>query len=209
MLHILTLGTVLGLSAGFAPGPLLTLVIAETLRYDIRAGIKVALAPVITDLPIILFTLLVVAQVRDSRLILAVISFCGSVFIARLGIENFTTRGIDVAVESKRPQSFVKGIITNLLSPHPYLFWLTVGAPIMSKAMEESYALVVLFLVSFYSLLVGCKILLALLVAQSKSFLRGRVYVNIMRILGVILCMLAATLFYDGIRLLYAGTGVV
>lgn len=208
MLHILTLGIVLGLSAGFAPGPLLTLVIAETLRYDIRAGIKVAIAPVITDLPIILFTLLVVAQIRDSRLILAVISFCGAVFITRLGFENFRTRGVDVAVESQRPQSFVKGIITNLLSPHPYLFWLTVGVPIMSKAMEDSFALVVLFLVSFYSLLVGCKIILALLVAQSKSFLRGRVYVNTMRILGVILFLLAGALFYDGIRLLFGGTGI-
>lgn len=209
MLHILILGTVLGLSAGFAPGPLLTLVIAETLRYDIRAGIKVAIAPIITDLPIILFTLLVVAQVRDSRLILAVISFCGAVFIARLGFENLKTRGVDVPAYSQKPQSFIKGIITNLFSPHPYLFWLTVGVPIMSKAMEEGVAQVILFLVSFYSLLVGCKIFLALLVAQSKAFLRGRVYVNTMRVLGVILCMLAAVLFYDGIRLLSGGTGGV
>ena len=48
MLHFLTLGTVLGLSAGLAPGPLLTLVISETLQHDIRAGIKVAVAPFIT-----------------------------------------------------------------------------------------------------------------------------------------------------------------
>ncbi|MBT4876955.1 MAG: LysE family translocator, partial [Desulfobacula sp.] len=45
MIHYLTIGMVLGLSAGLAPGPLLTLVISETLLHDIRAGIKVAMAP--------------------------------------------------------------------------------------------------------------------------------------------------------------------
>jgi len=56
MLNFLTIGTLLGLSAGLAPGPLLTLVISETLQHDIKSGVKVALAPFITDLPIIILT---------------------------------------------------------------------------------------------------------------------------------------------------------
>jgi hypothetical protein len=51
MIHFLTIGIILGLSAGFAPGPLLTLVISETLQHNINSGVKVALAPIITDLP--------------------------------------------------------------------------------------------------------------------------------------------------------------
>jgi len=47
---------VLSVSAGFAPGPLLTLVISETLQHDIKSGVKVALAPIITDLPIIILS---------------------------------------------------------------------------------------------------------------------------------------------------------
>ncbi|MCD6225405.1 MAG: hypothetical protein J7K32_07820 [Deltaproteobacteria bacterium] len=53
MLTFLTAGTILGLSAGLIPGPLLTLVISETLRHNIKAGIKIAVAPLLTDLPII------------------------------------------------------------------------------------------------------------------------------------------------------------
>lgn len=49
MLYFLTVGTVLGLSAGFAPGPLLALVISETLRHGIPAGVRVALAPIIVS----------------------------------------------------------------------------------------------------------------------------------------------------------------
>ncbi len=61
-LSSLAAGTVFGLSAGFAPGPLLTLVITQTLRHDIREGVKVAMAPLITDLPIILLSLLVLSR---------------------------------------------------------------------------------------------------------------------------------------------------
>jgi threonine/homoserine/homoserine lactone efflux protein len=57
MIEFLSAGTLLGLAAGFAPGPLLVLVISETLRHNIKAGIKVSIAPLITDVPIILISL--------------------------------------------------------------------------------------------------------------------------------------------------------
>ncbi len=47
----------LGLSGGLTPGPLLTLVVSETLKYGTQAGIKVSLAPLLTDTPIILAVL--------------------------------------------------------------------------------------------------------------------------------------------------------
>ncbi|NCD26558.1 MAG: hypothetical protein EOL86_13335, partial [Deltaproteobacteria bacterium] len=47
-------GLVLGLSAGLSPGPLLTLMLSETLRHGVRAGLLVAVAPLISDLPIII-----------------------------------------------------------------------------------------------------------------------------------------------------------
>jgi threonine/homoserine/homoserine lactone efflux protein len=47
-------GTLLGLAAGFSPGPLTVLVIGETLRHRLRSGLQVATAPILTDIPIIL-----------------------------------------------------------------------------------------------------------------------------------------------------------
>ena len=51
---LVSAGLVYGLSAGFSPGPLMALVISQTLKHGIREGAKVAVAPLITDLPIIL-----------------------------------------------------------------------------------------------------------------------------------------------------------
>ena len=49
-------GTLFGLAAGFSPGPLTVLVIGETLRHGLRSGLQVAIAPVLTDIPVILLT---------------------------------------------------------------------------------------------------------------------------------------------------------
>ena len=59
----LSAGLLLGLSGGLAPGPLLTLVASETLRHGARAGISVALAPLLTDAPIILATLWLLTRI--------------------------------------------------------------------------------------------------------------------------------------------------
>ena len=49
-LTLLTNGIILGLSAGFAPGPLSVLVISQTIQYGTGEGVKSAFAPLITDL---------------------------------------------------------------------------------------------------------------------------------------------------------------
>jgi threonine/homoserine/homoserine lactone efflux protein len=68
----LSRGIVLGLAAGFSPGPLTVLVISETLRHGLRAGVKVSLAPVLTDLPIIALAVLLLARlVEGSRAFLS------------------------------------------------------------------------------------------------------------------------------------------
>jgi threonine/homoserine/homoserine lactone efflux protein len=77
MISYLTIGTLLGLSAGFTPGPLLTLVISETLQHDAKAGVKVALAPIATDLPIIILTVFILGRLSNFQAILGAISLAG------------------------------------------------------------------------------------------------------------------------------------
>jgi threonine/homoserine/homoserine lactone efflux protein len=202
MLSFLTTGIILGLSAGFAPGPLLALVISETLQHDMKAGVKVALAPILTDLPIIIFTLFIMAELSRFHLILGGISIIGACFIFYLGMKNIKTRGVAIAQDSISGRSLQKGILVNALSPHPYLFWFSVGGPIIIKAMKVSQPAAILFIGSFYVLLVGAKIFLAVVVSRSRSFLLGNKYIFTMRLLGFILIILAVFLLRDGLHLL-------
>jgi len=192
----------MGLSAGFAPGPLLTLVISETLQRDVLAGVKVALAPIITDLPIVIFTMLVLSKISGYHGVLGVISILGGCLVAYMGYENIRTRGMRLDLDGVRINSLSKGVLANALSPHPYLFWLGVGAPIMNKAMSQNIAAAFSFVVGFYIFLVGSKIALALIVGKSKEFLYGNFYIYLMRTLGLLLLLLALRLFLEGYHLL-------
>ena len=202
MLSFLATGTVLGLSAGFAPGPLLALVVSETLQHGMKAGVKVALVPILTDLPIILFTLFILAKLARFQQVLGGISILGACFILYMGIENFRTKGLDLPGNGGKPKSIQRGMIVNVLSPYPYLFWLSVGGPTTIKALDMGLSAAVSFIASFYLLLVGSKVVLALLVARSCTFLQGNTYIFSMRLLGAILIILAAFLFQDGLHLL-------
>ncbi len=205
MIHFFTIGMVLGLSAGLAPGPLLTLVVSETIQHDIRAGIKVALAPLVTDLPIIVLTVFILSRLSGFNSILGMISLVGGVVVMGMGIGGMRTKGVAIQIEESRPRSLLKGALVNALSPHPYLFWLSVGAPTMAKANEVHIFAAALYVIGFYLFLIGSKIVLAVLVGKSKSILRGRVYIYTMKFLGVLLCLLALFLFKDGIKLLGGG----
>ncbi len=192
-------GLVLGLSAGLAPGPLLTLVISETLGSGVRAGIRVALAPLLTDAPIIAVTLLILSRLADTTATLGIISLTGAAFLVYLGIEGLTYR--ENRTEGPRTDSAAlqKGIMVNFLNPHPYIFWLTIGGPLVLKANRQGVLWPGLFLAAFYLLLVGSKLLLAILVGRSSHLVRGRSYLWIQRALGLALLVFAVLFAREGL----------
>lgn len=202
MMEFLTLGLVLGLSAGLSPGPLLALVISETLRHGVKNGIRVAISPVFTDLPIILATLFLLTRLADHQPVLGVIALLGGAFILSMGLGSLFPKPASAEVAAAAPKSLRKGILVNLLSPHPYLFWLSVGGALMHRALGHGWATLAVFLVAFYCALVGAKIGTALLVGKSRTFLNGPLYRTVMRLLGLALVVLALLLFRDGLRLL-------
>ncbi len=202
MFDFLTAGLVLGLSAGFSPGPLLMLVISETLHHGTRSGVRVALSPVITDLPIVLATLLLLVKVSGYHGVLGGISLAGGLFVLATGWESLRTRPVQLDLPKEPPKSLRKGVLTNFLSPHPYLFWITVGAPLLTKSLNIGWTAFFAFVGSFYLSLVGAKIVLAVAVGRSKAFLSGRLYLWIMRLLGGLLVLFALLLFKEGVEFL-------
>jgi len=201
MLEYLTTGVLLGLSAGLAPGPLLTLVITETLSHDLRAGATVALAPVITDLPIVLLTLWLLARLSHFTVILGLISMLGGLLVLQLGCEHLRRPAVP-ANPRLASRSLRQGVWVNFLNPHPYLFWFGVGAPLTMKAMDHGMTAAAWFIGGFYVMLVGSKLMLALTVATSRHFLNSRIYLYAIRGLGVLLCLFAVWLIWDGLALI-------
>jgi threonine/homoserine/homoserine lactone efflux protein len=200
MLLYLYSGLVLGFAAGVAPGPLLTLVVSQTLTHGVGEGIKVALAPLITDLPIILLALWVGSALVERPFPLGLLSLAGAAYICFLAWESLKIK-IEDHADTHAVKSMTKGILTNILNPHPYLFWITVGTPLLLKTWGDGPLGAIVWLFSFYVMLVGAKIGIAFLVGYSRRFLYGSGYLWLNRILGFVLIFFAFVLARDGLAL--------
>jgi len=195
-------GIVFGLTAGITPGPLLTLVISETIKHSLREGIKIAISPLITDLPIISISLLILLPLSNFKSILGAISILGGFFICYLAYESFSIKGVAIDYQNIKPHSLKKGVITNFLNPYPYMFWITVGAPIILKAFAISTIALIFFILGFYICLVASMILISIIVEKSKNFLRSQYYLYIIRFLGFVLLIFAMSFFIEGLKFL-------
>jgi threonine/homoserine/homoserine lactone efflux protein len=199
LLDALSKGTVLGLTAGFSPGPLTFLVISETLRHGLRAGVKVSLAPVLTDLPIIVLAVLLLDRLLAYPAAYGIIALAGGILLIHLAVGSLRIGAVELQEPDPRSHSLWKGIGTNLLNPNPYLFWISVGTPIILDALQRSWIHAAAFAVVFFCFIVGSKVLLAKLVDGSRTFLRSRAYLWTMRILGLLLIIYGLMFLQDGL----------
>jgi threonine/homoserine/homoserine lactone efflux protein len=195
-------GIVFGLGGGLTPGPLMTLVITETLKHGTREGLKVAMAPLITDFPVVLLSIFLLSKLSEINLIIGIISLIGAVFLVYLGYESFTFKGVEIDTKLFKPQSLKKGIIANVFNPAPILFWISVGAPTVLKGYEVSTMAAIYFVFFMYLCLVGSKLLTAVLVGKSRQFLKSRNYMLIIKLLGLGLFIFALVFLKDGLALL-------
>ena len=201
-LEFLVLGVFFGLVSGVSPGPLLALVFSETLKYGRKEGVKVAVAPLATDLPIVLFVLFVLSNLVEYGFVVGVISLFGAAYLIYLGIENLSVKTGILEIEVTKGNALKWGIVTNFLSPSPYLFWLSIGGPMVFKSLDIHVSATVLFILGFYSLLIGSKIGIAMVVEKSKSFIESRYYLYVVRALGIVLVLFALIFVMDGLKLI-------
>jgi len=185
IIGFLVLGAFLGLAAGISPGPLLAITISETLQHGKWEGIKVAISPLITDLPIVLSVLFILSHLTSSNFVIGIIAFFGASYLIYSGMESLKIKQNSFELKLEKKDALKRGIIVNFWNPHPYIFWLSIGGPIIFKSLNTHIWATVLFIIGFYSFLVGSKVIVALIVEKSKYFINSKYYFSIIRILGV------------------------
>ena len=192
-------GTLFGLSGGFSPGPLLVLVISETLRHGLRVGIMVTITPLLTDFPVMLVAILLLNQLTHFDLLLGGISLTGAVFLLRIGWLSLKTAPIIPGEGEVRPHSIGTRMMTNYLNPSMYLFWFTVGAPFLVRSSRTDFWPGIVFTLSFYVSIIGAKSLVALGISRSSRLTEGIWYPRIMKLLGIFLMGFSLVFVKDGL----------
>jgi threonine/homoserine/homoserine lactone efflux protein len=203
MVEYLLTGIFIALSAGLSPGPLMALMISQTIHHGLGEGIKIAIAPILTDIPIIIIITLLVSLFSGIDLFLAGISFLGACYLAYLAYESFKIKGITVVKGKVKPRSLKKGALTNFLNPSVYFFWFTIGGPLLLKSMQKNeFSYGIIFVITFLVTLFLAQFMIVLVAAHSRGFLKSTAYIYVNRFLGLLLLFFAFRFFQEGLHYL-------
>jgi len=165
----LLLGLGLGLGAGISPGPLQTLVVTTTLRRGFAAGVRVAIAPLITDTPIVGLSVVAVSSVPEGWVRgIAIAGGLALVAMGSLEILHARRHATQQATAIGAGRDVLKGAIVNLLNPHPWIYWVGVGAPILVTAWRDAPVRAFAYLIGFYVTIIGAKIVIAAVVGAGR-----------------------------------------
>ena len=190
-------GITLGIVEGLKPGPLLTTVIKETLTNGFRGGIRAASAPFFTDGPLILFSIFMAGWIANQPLVFCGIAVLGALFLTRMGMECFNPEIPDInPTDVDLTQSLKKGIITNLLNPNAYIFWLLIGGPLMATVAASEPIAPFAYAISFLVSIVLVKITIAYFFSKAQVNLSSDRYLLTLKICGLAMFIFAGSFLY-------------
>ena len=188
----LLLGLAIGLGAGVSPGPLLVLVIAQSLRSGWPAGALAACSPLVTDALVAAGSLLVLAHLPHR--VLDVLGVVGGVAVVALGVraaEEARTATLSVPPGLRTgPWSLpdlLRAAAVNLVSPYPWVTWTVALGPLVVRTWRSSTPAAVLLVAVFYIALVGARIVLALLVDRGRRRVRDAAYRRAVLVAAILL----------------------
>ena len=188
-------GATLGLVEGIKPGPLLTMVIRETLSGGLRAGLWTAAAPIFTDGPLVIFSLFAAAWIATNPPALLVITLAGAIFLAQMGYECFGLEPPNMDEDAPAPTgSFLRGVITNLLNPNVYVFWFLIGGPLMASAADEEILAPIAYAITFLVTIMLTKAAIAYAIHRASGNISAIVYRRLLAICGLV--MIGFALYY-------------
>jgi threonine/homoserine/homoserine lactone efflux protein len=189
-------GMLLGVVEGLKPGPLLTMVIRETLSGGLRAGVWTAAAPIFSDGPLVILSFFAAAWIATNPSVLLVITVAGALFLAKMGLDCY---GLEPPAPGKigpgiPKDSFLRGVLTNLLNPNVYVFWFLIGGPLMASVVEEEVLAPIAYAVSFLITLMLTKVGVAYAIHRASGGLSVTAYKRLLAGCGTV--MLGFSLFY-------------
>jgi threonine/homoserine/homoserine lactone efflux protein len=175
-------GITIGFSAGVTPGPLMAYFLSQALQNGWKRTLPAALAPLVSDGPIIFLVLVLLTQ--TPIWLLDLLRIAGGMFILFLSWQSLSVWRSAPTINSltqARPTSLRDAALMNLLNPAPYIFWATILGPILLEGWRRTASLGFGFVAAFYGTMIACFMALIVLFASARQ-LGPRV----VRVLGLV-----------------------
>jgi threonine/homoserine/homoserine lactone efflux protein len=125
------IGILIALSLTAPPGPVNALIASHAVLRSWRAGFLVGMGAMTVDLGYLALSVLAHSLLLGARSLLPLIAFFGAAVMAYFAwgaARAWTKEPVVIApTAGTQATSYVTGVVTNLTSPFPILWWLTAG----------------------------------------------------------------------------------
>lgn len=165
-------GCAYGMYAAAQPGPFQAFLLSQTLKNGWRRTLPAALAPLLSDGPIIVLVLVILTRTPDW--LLSTLQVAGGLFLLYLAKGSFDTArsAHDVSASELQKESahesLLKATVMNALNPNPYMFWSIIGGPVLLEALQRSTGLGASFIAGMYGTLIVGSALLIIVFATTR-----------------------------------------
>lgn len=172
MIAFLIQGLSLGLSGAASPGPFQVYLFGQTMRIGWRKALPAVVAPVISDIPVVLLVFLALTHLPDF--VLRIVQLLGGGFVLYLAWKSYLTwknfREMEVPSGEESRQSIFQAVLMNFLSPNPFIFWSLLAGPVLIRGWAIAPIYGVTFLIGFYFAMVGTLSVLVCLFGAARQF---------------------------------------
>lgn len=172
MVKDFALGATLAFAAAVQPGPFQAYLVSQTMRAGWKRTLPAALAPILTDGPIILLVLVVLRQIPPR--FAPLMQLVGGTFLLFLAGSALRAwlhfREVKPESAPSGQRTLFDAAIVNLLNPNPYLTWSLVLGPLLLNAWRVSPPRGIALVAGFYLTLTITTAVLITFLAGAKSF---------------------------------------
>ena len=194
MLVYLFFGITYALAAAIQPGPFQTFIISKTLENGWKKTLPAALAPVLSDGPIIVLVLFILSQIPPE--LIRFLQISGGLLLLYLAYSSFKSflnfEKLNKQTENRTDSTLLKAVLVNLLNPAPYLGWSLIMGPMFIKGYHENAANGIALIAGFYVTIVFAQMGIILLFGLARNLGPKVTYI----ILGIASIGLAGFGFY-------------
>lgn len=200
-----------GLSGAVAPGPLLAFNIRETVRHGFLAGPYVVTGHAVLELVVVVALALGLTQVLHSDPTKAAIGILGGLFLLWMGWGMLRNPGQVAPGSTERHHGVAQGGITELIvggvlvslsNPYWAIWWITVGAALMTRSLELGLVGIGAFYLGHILSDLSWYGLVSAALASGRRLITGRLYRGIMLGCGAFLAIMGGYFIVTGINVL-------
>ncbi len=185
---------VLALSGALVPGPMLSATLAGSHRRGGWFGPGVVLGHALAEIPVVVLLLLGISSFLENRWVLTAIGGVGAVALAWMGVGLLRRMKQDAAAPEAgfvRLGAVPTGLITSLVNPYWYLWWVTQPTVLLAGAATMGWLGVAAFFIGHISADLGWFSAASWSVAKGRRLLQGRFYKALLLVCAGILFVMA------------------